>query len=77
MTCRADPLPKATATPGRNLSLWPAVRGQRSTEEAARPISGGDSQVAEDQQVSGGGKGGLFPLPKAGQAEIGLRTMRL
>lgn len=52
--------------------------GQRSsTEEAARPISGGDSQVAEDQQVSGGGKGGPFPLPKAGQAEIGLRTMRL
>ena len=49
---------------------------QSSTEEAARQVSGGDSQVAGDQQVSEGGKGGPFPLPRAGQAEIGLRTMR-
>lgn len=44
--------------------------GQRSsTAEAARQVSGGDSQVAEDQQVSEAGKGGPFPSPRAGQAE--------
>ena len=42
---------------------------QSSTAEAARQVSGGDSQGAEDQQVSEEGKGGPSPLPRARQAE--------
>ena len=52
--------------------------GQRSsTAEAARQVSGRDSQVAEDQQVSEEGKGGPPHYQGLDRLRTGLRTMRL